>query len=101
MATTDETVPDSGPADAAAADTAERLANAAGEAADTAGEALKLEGGEFGTQGDAWSFWFRALMTVVVVVVCYVATKVSPNAPMLDLIESVFLGASSMQWKVR
>lgn len=73
MATAGETVPDS----AATADAAERLAKAAGEAADAAGEALGIETEEQSANGDARNFWFRALMTVVVVIVCYVATRVS------------------------
>lgn len=81
MATASETVPGAGAAGEAAADAAERLAKAAGEAADAAGEAMGIESEGHSSQGDAWSFWFRALMTVVVVIICYAATKVSMDMP--------------------
>lgn len=60
-------------------DTAAGVADEAAEPlGGMAGEAL---GGEEGVDavagGNAWSFWFRALMAVVVVITCFVASKVS------------------------
>lgn len=59
--------------DATGADeTAEPLAGMAGE---TLGESMHGVEGVVGN--NAWSFWFRALMAVVVVICCFVASRVS------------------------
>lgn len=64
------------------AETAEKMADLAGQAAadaaGAAGEMLGEEGvGEVAAESNAWSFWFRALMAIVVIVACFVASRVS------------------------